>query len=468
MFRKKILLGITSLLAIMGTGTICLLNSNETDVKTVFAEQEVVNNDTETPCLTLTVNKIQKSDGAVVSKIFEQNIISQDDANEAIRAAKKMITEKRAYGSTYTSETTCKLLKNCNLDLSDFDKGRVIINLDGHTFTITHENSWNFYEGLTIEGVGGTITTSKQPTSVFELLGYSTNLIVKDTKFKNFDCRGCPIFQIKGNEKKNIIPNITFENCEFDNCSSSRYGGVIYAFSAKDLKFNNCKFNNCSSKYGGAIYVENECGYESLFENCTISNCTAKYGGFIYYDFAIDLLERHKVTTFKNCNVINCSATNGGFAYVDNEGQDLVFENTTIEGSTAVEKGGAIYLSQCSSNIKNLVATNCSAQNGGAVYIFKKDCGVYSSIFNNCSASDKGNAIYCNSNKYTSSDNQFINCNKSTSGGDSPAEVTEIIIETKEAPFQTPVWIMGSIALAAIVGSTVAICFLFKKKRKAN
>lgn len=490
MFKKKILISITSLLGILSVGAFCSPVS-ETTFEPVLAEEESfveeddvdlietedapeLNEEGETKYASFVVNKIRKSDGKVDSKLVETYVVSQKDTNRVIKNAKKTIKKSGARGSnTYTAETTITLLRDCNFDFSDLDIGRVVIDLKGYTLTLSYRTSWDFTESLVIEGRGGSIATSRRQSGAFELLDGANNLVVRDTSFKDFNCRRYPIFQVKGNEKKNIFPNITFANCNFENCQSSTYGGVIYMLSAKVVNFTKCNFKNCKSKYGGVIYNSKQYRDDTTFENCTFENCSAKNGGVIAYvgtcKYPEDYFVPGCLTSFKNCLIKNCHATNGGLAYVDMSGLSFNFEKSPVTNCNAIKKGGAIYLEDGGVFVGGMEAVYCTADYGGGICIDAGTCRIERCSFKNCHARKKGNAVYTKGDKVTLEACSYIDCNEPGENGvKSAVFIEEQNIESVNAQSDMPIWIFGGIMLAIIIGSTLTICLVFGRKKKVE
>ena len=179
-----------------------------------------------------------------------------------------------------------------------------------------------------------------------------------------------------------FIGNKTLEGT----AANPRYGtgGAVHLGSQGKLKITDSEFkNNSAASRGGAIATRNQLDTQkdsrlevenSVFEN----NTAVESGGAIYSNVSYD----DKGTTIKDSTFKNNSAANGGAVFNDhhngeNTGKEYIAHlsvaNSTFEGNSATEKGGALYnvgtIDEIS-NVKfmdNSVVADSNAL-GGAIY----------------------------------------------------------------------------------------------------
>lgn len=485
MFKKKSILSLISLLGILAVTAICSTSYNDAVFTPVVAEEaepvneELIENkplsaDQVDPnaVVTMVFTALDKNTGEIFGKLVENyKVITQADVDKTIDQIKyNYKTKVKPYGEM-RGEINITFYKDCSFNFRSLNVGRVILNLQGKTFTIPSRRSWDIQDGLIINGgESGKILSNVSQSGAFELQDRSDILEVYDTEFRDFKFRRYPIFQVEGNKENDITPKIRIENCKFENCTESRYGGVIYTCEAGQIEFINCSFKKCNARYGGLGYFKKQTNYIYI-EHCKFIDSTSTDGGVVYtqgnaveFDKRIDYFGLR----FKACTINNVRAIDdGGIAYINSVDTTLeFFEGNTIYGTQA-ENGGGIYFNKKNCKVTGLVLEKgYASKKGGAIYIDAKDIVVEDCRFIECTAKKAGNAIY-SKYKFKNINNKFNDCNVPGDDGMTQSVVIEEdIIQTEQAPSQTPIWIMGSLILAAVIGATVTICLVFKKKKE--
>ena len=108
---------------------------------------------------------------------------------------------------------------------------------------------------------------------------------------------------------------------------------------------------------------------------------------------------------------------------------------------------------------------NCLAKYGGGIYINGKDVELESLKFTSCTGTKKGDAIYSeypyqarDMRGYFDENDEAINENDAVDF----AEDKEVQPSNNSS---IAIWVMGSIVTAALIGCTVTICLVFRKKK---
>lgn len=204
---------------------------------------------------------------------------------------------------------------------------------------------------------------------------------------------------------------IQFESASsFINNSADGHGGAVYTSkiggTSKDLCFNS---NRATSDFGGALYINNDCGDVWFYNSTFVKNyANAGDGGAVFSDSS------GTVIRLVNCNFTENYA-NGGVAKryggaVCSKG-DVYVVNSSFANNWAENSGGAIYgygkvyLSDNSCFTNNYVKKDY----GGAVY-----CDVLGSADNCAFVSNRGReggAIYANSKSTTTISKSYFASN---------------------------------------------------------
>lgn len=191
--------------------------------------------------------------------------------------------------------------------------------------------------------------------------------------------------QYSSNGYVNITGTVNFEDC------SGYYGGAIgasYVSSVnreQDTVFENatCTFKNCNAEMsGGAIFGS----VEFKDSQVTFENCSARSGGAIYHEQnnynSIPIASTGSTVVFKNCKATSSS---GGGMYINGRTYDNINfsddSNVIFDGCTAINSGGAIYLSSKNVKLGNVEFKDCKADydsagvssgsgDGGGIYAY--------------------------------------------------------------------------------------------------
>ncbi|WP_405264789.1 right-handed parallel beta-helix repeat-containing protein [Methanobrevibacter sp.] len=206
--------------------------------------------------------------------------------------------------------------------------------------------------------------------------------------------------------------------------SADGHGGAIYT-STISKNIGNIVFdgNHANSDFGGAIYINNNCGdiylYNAVFTNnyaiagdggaihsdsgstnLNLRNCTfngnyatqgvaKRYGGAICCKGSVDV----KNSTFKD----NWAQNRGGaiYCYKTFSCQENSY---FINNRVYVDGGGAVYTDKLSSVKDTTFESSFSQSDGGAIYIDSSgDATIINSYFKNNHAKARGGAVYTDS-----------------------------------------------------------------------
>lgn len=272
----------------------------------------------------------------------------------------------------------------------------VTINMNGNKITLNYGDYWNVDYGLTINGGGGTFTTTRGKSeyncSIFVNGG---NLSVYDTNFENFVTNmRYPLFATGNN-----VTKCDFRRCNFKNCGSTAYGGAICMEEVTESLFYECTFDNCFSKYGGAIYLE-DIFASTLVEpisvrSCNFNSCTASHSGGAMYIYHNKDTEHTLVASYHRTQFKNCTATYyGGAIYGDAYHLTINFSDTNIDHCEAGYYGGGIYTDNYTASVDGGEICFCKAQYGGGVYFNGTYPILYSVTIHDCQATKSGGAYY--------------------------------------------------------------------------
>ena len=220
--------------------------------------------------------------------------------------------------------------------------------------------------------------------------------------YRDYD--GKDNFQVQLNKDLTIDGHGHTLNCQGKTDCSAFYsssGNIIL----KNLKIING--NNDNTHKGGAIYIKDSAQY--TLDNCIFENNWADdYGGAIYND--ID-----KTLTIKNCIFKNNKVKDDDGGAIYSNGR-LIIENSTFDSNNADDYGGAIFcaksvdINNCtfiSNKVSGAILVQCS---GGAIYS-KDDVIINNSTFDNNYAGDYGGAIYANTIKINTNQNNTLSFN---------------------------------------------------------
>lgn len=462
MFKKKILLGSIPLLGILALGAIGSITLNNEDVKPISAEETV------TAISSIRAKKYRRIDDYDYGYLYQNNEVnSQSDvlsAKEQIENATEGLDEDIEY-----TVITVELYNNSSLDYTILSFGtRYEVLLNGHTWTLSAESSWELLcEKFTLKGDGGIINSCKSNNGVFLITcedSYNSKIEVFNTTFNNFECDNCALFNIEGNFEEDNKLSVNFDKCSFSNCKTQSNGGVISITRTYTAKIDNCSFEKCSAKFGGAIYLEDSL-YKVQLNGCTFTNCNGEYGGGI----CVSRKERKFNYPFffelNSCLAKGCNAQDGGFAYIDAEDIDFCafYSDSIIENCTATGNGGGVCVSTDKVNVEGFNFENCTAECGNAIYIEGIANSVIDCLFKNCKTSKNAYAIYC-LDPIVDDNNEFLDENGEPIDPN-PVYLDSINQQESETNYTyVSLWVMGSLIAAAIIGSAVTYFIVFRKK----
>ncbi len=184
-----------------------------------------------------------------------------------------------------------------------------------------------------------------------------------------------------------LANNVTIDNTIFKNNSSGGGddggGGALWLYnenSSQTQNITNSKFlsNSTAGDGGGIIYMSGTGGSTLNVENNSFEGNSARNGGAIYRASGNLNIKR---TSFEN----NTAEVNGGainlqpaYIYTNPENPmvlpmgfnltPIMIADSTFNGNSSAEKGGAIYAQNTPVRIVDTNFTNNSAKEGGAIY----------------------------------------------------------------------------------------------------
>ena len=174
--------------------------------------------------------------------------------------------------------------------------------------------------------------------------------------------------------------SITIENCNFYNSISDKFGGAI-ELKKGTLNIRNSRFDSSESKHGGAIYAVDS---TVSIIGTTFNNCKSEgFGGVISAEYSTLIVD--------NCNFTNCLSVDDG--------------------------GGAIYVMDGNSDVKNSYFVNNSAYFGGSICNLNSGLNVSHSEFDDDHAEYYGGSIYNMFGYVNLIGNNFYNSWAGVSGG---------------------------------------------------
>ena len=280
----------------------------------------------------------------------------------------------------------------------------ILANCALYTTNVTFENNDDATEGAAIYASVSNYYSNKDKfinnyaPKGSSIYGYRAILEINNSTFKNDKTINWGL--IYAYNSSTTVKNTVFTNI------SSNYASVIFA---EELWLNvvNSKFINLSAeKTAGAI------GFKSIDEanitGCTFINVTSKKnGGAVYGDVNGNDIKASNTVKITGTSFYNCSSEFGG-AYVQLGGK-LNMANSNFINNSAVNYGGAVYLSNTTASISSSVFNDNKAEYfyGGALYIDDSNSVVTSSNFINNSAGASGSGIYSYESKYQVKNSYF-------------------------------------------------------------
>ena len=175
--------------------------------------------------------------------------------------------------------------------------------------------------------------------------------------------------------------------------------------------------------YGGGIALRGNYSKLNMYNSAVSRNYAEVGGGICVVDS-----DYAKITTEKTDIIYNTATKQGGGIAVvdsdeckikgDGDSDETNTRNSRIEGNSASQVGGGIYLEQDKSVIDGFdIDYNTSSSDGGGIYIENETCAVKNCNIYNNTASGKGGGIYNNDDYNTLEKIRIVN-NKATGAGD--------------------------------------------------
>ncbi|RYD24461.1 MAG: hypothetical protein EOP88_00195 [Verrucomicrobiaceae bacterium] len=192
----------------------------------------------------------------------------------------------------------------------------------------------------------------------------------------------CPI-EISGSTSGML----TLENSTISG-NSGGTAGAIYGLGPFTIRNSVITGNGSPSKPTPAIIVNRGTANNFLIENTLISGNTGGGSGGGIHRLAGPL-------TVRNCTISGNSATKGAGIYSWNGPGSVTIENCTFTGNTAEDEGGGIY-SESELTLRNSVlsSNSCEWNGGGLFHRSNKLLTVESTTFSENSAINDGGALY--------------------------------------------------------------------------
>ena len=190
---------------------------------------------------------------------------------------------------------------------------------------------------------------------------------------------------------------------DFENIISN-YTPVLFAENMKKIIIRNSSFKNLYAKVTGGSMGLKESKNIIIIDNCSFTNVSSiKNGGAIYIDANGVTSSEKCLVALNNTKFVNCSSGFGG-AFVQ-LGGNLTIQNTEFFDNFAFYDGGAVYLSNVNTTMKNILFKNNllnKSNYGGALFF---DYGTLKIINVNFTANS--NALYLFDSNYTLSNSKF-------------------------------------------------------------
>ncbi|MEZ4239737.1 MAG: right-handed parallel beta-helix repeat-containing protein [Myxococcota bacterium] len=150
-----------------------------------------------------------------------------------------------------------------------------------------------------------------------------------------------------------------YDNVFVDNDAWSE-GGALYMKESASLLSGN-RFSLNSSAYGGALSIDTGWGGTDLVDCEFLDNTASQDGGQVYVNLP------GYATTFTRVTMTGGTARRGGAVFGDDS--ELVLHNVVLDRNAASVSGGALFLSQVTGDLANVVSWRSSAPSGRAVTI---------------------------------------------------------------------------------------------------
>lgn len=232
---------------------------------------------------------------------------------------------------------------------------------------------------------------------------------------------------------------IMFQRCSWKHNRATN-GGAVHVQSAR-VRFEECFFSNNEASFEAAAVALSQ-GSVATFDECVATSNTAEgltstIGGFAVL--------RDKSTLFWSGGHVNQSkasmggvfyvatgssvsvsrslmqsnqAENGGVFFVNGDFDSIVsILDSSFEGNTVTQEGGAVFISQAELHVQNTTFLLQSALRGGAIWNLRSLLNISSCSFESCFSREVGGALNIeNAETVMVSNTGFLHCNSSIGG----------------------------------------------------
>ena len=333
--------------------------------------------------------------GATSEIYFDASARFDGDGSQS-RPYKYYDTDKIPFGATvhfyngvYNVESTLSISSSLSYKTTFIGEGpnTILKSSNGILGFKIRDNSNFVLQGLTIDG---------------PRINNNGNLQATNVIFKNSDSRYSQIYSIT----TSVSPTVQLTGCTFQNNHAIDLGGSITLYSGS-ITLDNCNFyNSVSDKFGGAIELKS--GTLNI-RNSRFDSSESKHGGAIY---ALHSTISITGTTFYNCK------SEGFGGVISAEHGSLIIDNCNFTNCLSIDDGGgAIYVMDGNSDVKNSLFVNNSAYFGGSICNLNSGLNISSSEFDDDHAEYYGGSIYNMFGDVNLVNNRFYNSWAGVSGG---------------------------------------------------
>ena len=343
----------------------------------------------------LTVENDEDILGATSHIYFDASASFDGDGSQS-KPYKYYDTDKIPFGATvhfkkgtYNIQSTLSISSSLSYKTTFIGEGQnTILKSSGSILGFKIRDNSNFVlQGLTIECAR---------------INNNGNLEATNVLFKNADSRYSQIYSIT----TSVSPTVKLTGCSFQNNHAIDLGGSITLYSGS-ITLDNCNFyNSVSDKFGGAIELKK--GTLNI-RNSRFDSSESKHGGAIY---ALHSTISITGTTFYNCK------SEGFGGVISAEYGSLIIDSCNFTNCLSIDDGGgAIYVMDGNSDVKNSVFVNNSAYFGGSICNLNSGLNISSSEFDDDHAEYYGGSIYNMFGDVNLVNNRFYNSWAGVSGG---------------------------------------------------
>ena len=364
----------------------------------------------------------------VNNSIFKYNSASsggvvyvQSNSNIAVTNSFFDSNEASRDGGVLAAHTNCR----CTVHNVFFDRNKAgqnggVVHIHTKSYVVVDQSSFN---NSTAGDTGGVL-----------LIGVDSQMVVSNSKFDNnkahtsggayYVFSHATIVATNSSFNNNtasenggalhvrLNSNITLDGCNFNNNLVISRGGVVSVSENSSMSVDKCSFsNNEASLNGGVVSVE-LCNMTIIsISNCTFENNKARSGGVlvlspsstvtiancIFINNRVDsmggvifMFQSYVTIIGDRCTFIQNVAHIGGVIHATESKVDVYSQMIVMTYNTAIEEGGAAYLSTSNINFfsgRSILVGN-RANNGGSMYainsrIVMEACNVSANLAKN-------------------------------------------------------------------------------------